>query len=593
MTNRPPSRDGATTGRAEWGSDVVVEMMQAYHIDYAPTNLGATFRGLLDSLVTFGENNPEVIECLHEEIAVSIAHGYARVTDRPLVALVHNVVGTLHAAMAIYDAYAGRAPMIIMSGTGPMSLQGRRPWIDWVHTALVQGNLVRDYVKWDDQPHDPLSVPESFMRGYRVAMTEPKGPVYITLDAGWQEAKLDNPIPIPDVSLFDPPTRMMADPDALRRVAQMLNEAELPLIVAGRVGKNRDAVGALVELAEAGGISVVDAGGSLNFPNTNHLDATDTDLLLKADFILLLETDQAENVLVDRNRYTRETWSRIQENAKVASIGTSEVWIRSTIMDFGKLYPKEISILGDTSLAIPQLTEDLNAVMAADPGSEARKASRIATVEASRAEAQAVWKEELDAVYAGSGINHARISAELWKLIEKDKWVFAGGSAGWPRRIWTMDRPGSVMGAGGAAALGTSLPKSVGSALAAKQEGGFGVSFNGDGDMLYVPTTVWTAVHHKIPMLVVVLDNGGYVGEGGHVSWTSEHRGRSTARADIAVDIKSPRIDLPSLAAAQGAYVEGPVEDGADLGPALERAYNVMKEQSTIAVVVVRVNYGG
>ena len=176
MTNRPPSRDGATTGRAEWGSDVVVEMMQAYHIDYAPTNLGATFRGLLDSLVTFGENNPEVIECLHEEIAVSIAHGYARVTDRPLVALVHNVVGTLHAAMAIYDAYAGRAPMIIMSGTGPMSLQGRRPWIDWVHTALVQGNLVRDYVKWDDQPHDPLSVPESFMRGYRVAMTEPKGP---------------------------------------------------------------------------------------------------------------------------------------------------------------------------------------------------------------------------------------------------------------------------------------------------------------------------------------------------------------------------------------------------------------------------------
>ena len=355
MTNRPPSRDGATTGRAEWGSDVVVEMMQAYHIDYAPTNLGATFRGLLDSLVTFGENNPEVIECLHEEIAVSIAHGYARVTDRPLVALVHNVVGTLHAAMAIYDAYAGRAPMIIMSGTGPMSLQGRRPWIDWVHTALVQGNLVRDYVKWDDQPHDPLSVPESFMRAYRVAMTEPKGPVYITLDAGWQEAKLDNPIPIPDVSLFDPPTRMMADPDALRRVAQMLNDAELPLIVAGRVGKNRDAVGALVELAEAGGIPVVDAGGSLNFPNTNHLDATDTDLLLKADFILLLETDQAENVLVDRNRYTRETWSRIQENAKVASIGTSEVWIRSTIMDFGKLYPKEISILGDTSLAIPQL----------------------------------------------------------------------------------------------------------------------------------------------------------------------------------------------------------------------------------------------
>lgn len=593
MTNHQPPRNGAIPGKAEWGSDVVVEMMQAYKIPFAPTNLGATFRGLLDSIVTFGENNPPVIETLHEEIAVSIAHGYARVTDRPLVALVHNVVGTLHAAMAIYDAYAGRAPMIVMSGTGPMSLEGRRPWIDWVHTALVQGNLVRDYTKWDDQPHDPQSVPESFMRAYRVAMTEPKGPVYITLDAAWQEAKLDKSIPIPDVSYYDPPTRMMADPDALKRVAAMLNEAELPIIVAGRTGKHRDTVAALVELAEAGGISVVDAGGALNFPNTNHLDATDTDLMLKADFVLLLEADQAENVLVDRNRYTRETWSKIKENAKVASIGTSEVWIKATIMDFGKLYPKEISVLGDTSLAIPQLTEDLKEVMAADSGSAARKTARIATVDASRAAAQKEWKEQIDAVYAGSAINHARISNELWKLISKDKWVFAGGSAGWPRRIWTMDRPGSVMGAGGSAALGTSLPKSIGSALAAKEEGGFGVSFNGDGDMFYVPTSIWTAVHHKIPQLLIVLDNGGYVGEGGHVSWTSEHRGRSTAHSDIAVDIKGPRMDISALAAAQGAHVEGPIEDGADLGPALERAYKVMKEQSTIAVVVVKVNYGG
>ena len=147
-------------GQMEWGSDVVVEMMKRYGIEYAPTNLGATFRGLLDSLINYGDNEmPEIIECLHEEIAVAIAQGYAKVTDKPAVALVHNVVGTLHASMAIYDAYVSKAPMIVMSGTGPMSLDGRRPWIDWVHTALVQGNLVRDFVKFDDQPHDPFSVP--------------------------------------------------------------------------------------------------------------------------------------------------------------------------------------------------------------------------------------------------------------------------------------------------------------------------------------------------------------------------------------------------------------------------------------------------
>src|SRR5438105_14011115 len=166
-------------GKSEFGSDVVVEMMQAYGIKYAPTNLGGTFRGLLDSVLNFGHNQtPEIIECLHEEIAVSIANGYSKATGELSVALVHNVVGTLHASMAIYDAYVAHTPVLVMSGTGPMKLSTRRPWIDWVHTALVQGNLVRDYVKWDDQPWDAESVPESFMRAYRIAMTEPKGPVY-------------------------------------------------------------------------------------------------------------------------------------------------------------------------------------------------------------------------------------------------------------------------------------------------------------------------------------------------------------------------------------------------------------------------------
>src|SRR5436190_13487531 len=228
---------------AEWGSDVVVDMMKAYGIKYAPLNLGGTYRGLLHSIVNYGNNQtPETIECLHEEIAVGVAHGYAKATGEPTVACVHNVVGTMHAAMAIYEAYVSKVPLIVMSGTGPMSIPQRRPWIDWVHTALVQGNLVRDYVKWDDQPHDSASVPESFMRAYRVANTEPKGPVYLALDAGWQEEQLSAPIAIPDVRKYAPPTAVQADPGALRRIAQILAEAELPIILADRVGRNPSAV---------------------------------------------------------------------------------------------------------------------------------------------------------------------------------------------------------------------------------------------------------------------------------------------------------------------------------------------------------------
>ena len=280
-------------GRAEFGSDVVVEMMQAYGMKYAILNLGGTFRGALDSIVNFGENkNPQVIECLHEEIAVSIAIGYANVTGHPAVAFVHNVVGTLHASMNIYDAYVSHAPVIVMSGTGPMSLPLRRPGIDWVHSALIQGNLVRDYVKWDDQPHDAASFPESFIRAVRVATTAPQGPVYIALDAGWQEVQVEKPIDIPDISRLEAPTRVQGDPAAMQRVADLLVNAQNPILMAGDVGRDRAAVQSLIDLAEAGNLAVLDLGGGrgvLNFPNTHRLDATGTNLLTQADVVVMLE----------------------------------------------------------------------------------------------------------------------------------------------------------------------------------------------------------------------------------------------------------------------------------------------------------------
>jgi thiamine pyrophosphate-dependent acetolactate synthase large subunit-like protein len=576
-------------GKAEWGSDVIVEMMQRYGIEYAPTNLGATFRGLLDSIINFGENKmPEVIECLHEEIAVSIAHGYARVTGKPAVALVHNVVGTLHATMAIYNAYVDRAPMIIMSGTGPMSLKGRRPWIDWVHTALVQGNLVRDYVKWDDQPHDPESLPESFIRGYRVAMTEPKGPVYIALDAAWQEAKLSEPVTIPDITQYGLPTRMQGDPTSLTRTAELLINADSPLIIADRVGANPEAVKSLVQLAEAGSIPVLDNGGALNFPNNHPLDVTGTDAISQSDVIVLMDVQQVEATLTTFNRYTREIENKVRPGTKIINIGVSDLWIRSTTMDFGRLYPLELSITADTSLAIPQITEDIRTILEQNPGKKDLLAKRQSKTRERSEAAKRRWQAEAEKQFGQKPISLARLAQEAWNVVKGENWILAGDSAGWARRLWQMDRPGSVMAGQAAAALGTTMPKAVGAGLAAKKGGGFCVVFQSDGDLLYVPSSIWTAVHHKIPLLVLLVDNGGYIGEGEHVSWTSEHRGRSTAKKDIATEIKNPRFDFAGLARAQGAYTEGPIEDPSELGAAIRRAFHVMKEDSTFALVWVK-----
>lgn len=578
-------------GRAEWGSDVVVEMMQAYGMEYAMVNLGGTFRGVLDSIVNFGENqHPQVIECLHEEIAVAVAIGYSKVTGKPSVALVHNVVGTLHASMNIYDAYVSQTPVIIMSGTGPMSQPLRRPWIDWVHTALVQGNLVRDYVKWDDQPHDAASFPESFIRAVRVATTEPQGPVYIALDAGWQEVHLEAPIEIPDLSRLEAPTRLQGDPVALRRTAELLANAQNPVLVAGNVSRKPEAVQSLVELAEVGNFPVMDLGGGLNFPNTHRLDATGTNLLSQADVLVLLDLGQADRTLTIPSRYPRgPKESRLKPGAQVVNISLQEQFIRSTMLSYGRLYPVDLNIGADTSVAIPELTQLVRAQLGAQPNQAEVLSQRAQWVEAARATVRKRWEEEYAGKENSRPISHARLAQETWNVIKDDKWFLSGDADGWLRRLWKMDRLGSLVDGGGAAGLGIGLPRSVGIGLAAKEQGGFCVAYDGDGDFLYVPTSIWTAVHHHIPVLLFVLDNGGYMGEGGHVSWTAEQRDRSTANSHVAVHIDNPRINFAGLAREQGAYAEGPIEDPNELGPAIQRAYDAMKKDSTMAVVQVRV----
>src|SRR3954454_20856770 len=191
--------------KAQYGSDVVVDLMQRFGIEYASLNPGSSFRGLHDSIVNYGQNNPQIITCQHEEIAIQIAHGYARVPGRPMVAIVHDVVGLLHGAMAVYYAHLDRVPLMLMGATGPMDTTRRRPLIDWTHTALVQGNAVRDFVRWDDQPFTIDGFPDSFARANRICQTNPQGPVYLCWDAGLQEDALDHEVPLPNPARSQPP----------------------------------------------------------------------------------------------------------------------------------------------------------------------------------------------------------------------------------------------------------------------------------------------------------------------------------------------------------------------------------------------------
>jgi hypothetical protein len=141
----------AGVNAAGFGSDVVAETLRALDIPYVALNPGASYRGLHDSLVNYlGNEQPQMLLCLHEESAVAIAQGYAKVTGRAMGAIVHSNVGLMHATMAIFNAWCDRMPVLVLGATGPVDAVKRRPWIDWIHTARDQGALIRGYVKWDD-----------------------------------------------------------------------------------------------------------------------------------------------------------------------------------------------------------------------------------------------------------------------------------------------------------------------------------------------------------------------------------------------------------------------------------------------------------
>src|SRR5258707_10114165 len=216
--------------KERWASDLIVDLRHAYELRHAALNPGASYRGLHDSIVNYGQNRPTMMLCQHEETAVQIAHGYAKASGQPMVAILHNLVGLLHANMAIYYAYIDRVPVFIVGATGPMDETKRRPRIDWVHTAQNQGEAVRNYTNWGYQPHTIDGVPEAFARAYAVMMSEPRGPIYMCYDAWLQEQKLEHEVPLPPAHAAKVPSRLAPGPKALAAAADLLAPAKNPVI---------------------------------------------------------------------------------------------------------------------------------------------------------------------------------------------------------------------------------------------------------------------------------------------------------------------------------------------------------------------------
>src|SRR5687767_9265316 len=548
-----------------WASDVIVDMLHAYELPYAALNPGASYRGLHDSMVNYGGNRPVMMLCQHEETAVQIAHGYAKASGKPMVAILHNLVGLLHANMAVYYAYADRAPVFIIGATGPMDETKRRPRIDWIHSALVQGEAVRAYTKWDYQPTVIDGVPESFARAYSVMMTEPRGPIYMCYDAWMQEQPLAHQVPLPPPGAAKMPARIAPEPKALEDAAALLSAAKRPVILAEYVGRDPEGFHALVELAETLGTPVYDVNSRLNFPSRHpHNLSMVKDVFREADLVLCLDTRDWERATTELVSTTRQVTSLVPDGARWIDIGFGDLELSSWAMDYQRLAHADLRILGDTTLAIPALTKLLKVDQ---KRVAARKESIVKRSKALHAKWQAEAKEDWDA----SPMSVPRLAAEVWSAIKGEDWVLTAGTLDeWARKLWDFERP--YRHAGKSLGTATQLGISLGVALAHRGSGRLVVDLQPDGDLMFDAGALWVAAKHRIPLLVVMFNNRAYYNDWEHQIRMAKLRGTPVERAHIGMDMVDPAPDFASMAKAMGWYAEGPIERPGDVAAALKRA---------------------
>src|SRR5262245_44652834 len=214
----PPALDARIVERP--GSDFMVDVLKTLNLEYITTNPGSSFQGLHESIINYGDNKtPELLTCCHEESAVGMAHGWAKIEGKPIMALLHGTVGLQHASMAIYNAYADRVPIYIVVGNH-MDAGARPARLNWYPSAQDMAAIVRDCVKWDDAPISLAGFANSAVRAYRIGMTPPMGPVLVVMDSELQEKPIaESNLRIPRLTMTAPPS---GDIGAVRDAARML-----------------------------------------------------------------------------------------------------------------------------------------------------------------------------------------------------------------------------------------------------------------------------------------------------------------------------------------------------------------------------------
>jgi acetolactate synthase-1/2/3 large subunit len=541
-----------------YGSDAIAEMLRNLDLPYIALNPGASYRGLHDSIVNYlGNRAPQMILCLHDETAVSLAQGYCKASDRMMAAALHSNVGLMHATMPIFNAWCDRTPVLIIGATGAWDAAKRRPWIEWIHTCSDQAGLIRNYTKWDNQPGSVLAAAEALLRASQIAQTAPRGPVYVNLDVTLQEQELERLPDLPDVSRFPVPQSPQPAANSMSAAARLLSDAKRPVMLAGRCSRRLDAWKARVALAEKLEMPVLtNIKIAAAFPTDhrlhpvppgNRLSPEAKKMIAEADVILSLDW-------LDLGGTLKQAFGGKAPAAKIIQVSCDAHSHRGWSMDYHVLPPVDVYLMCEADAATPLLID------AVEP--------RNARPELPQPKIPGATDRELTLAGVGAALEAA--TRGLDRCITRLPLGWHGGYA-------HFRHPLDYIGFDGGGGVGAGPGITVGAALALKGSGRIPVGLCGDGDFLMGNTAIWTAVHYGIPCMIIVCNNRSYYNDERHQEHVAVSRRRPAANAWIGQRIEQPDIDIAAMARSQGATAFGPIVTVDAMNDATQRGVEIVR----------------
>ena len=559
------------------GSDLMVQVLKDMELEYVAGNPGSSFEGLQESFINYGNppnKLPEFITALHEESAVTMAHGYAKAEGKPMIALLHGTIGVQHAAMSIYQAYYDRTPILMIAGRDEGFIQA--------HTAHDMAAMVRSFTKWDAQPKTLEESLTALQRAYNEAITPPMGPTLVVLDTELQKEEARE-LKVP---AYRPPQIAGIDAGKAREIAKGLLDAQNPRIEVRRL-RTAQGVKLSVELAELVGAPTGTGAttGPMSFPQRHPLCGPGASTAY--DYTLGLEIPAAQ--------------------ASIVGPGLATLLARDTAnVGFGGIVPAAggrgarggagaataAAIQADAEASLPLLIEEVKRQLTADKRRliEERKAKHAEANRKARIEAITQAVETKRNGWDSSPVATARVYGELWPLIRNEDWCLAspsGFSGAHHVQLWDHNKPYSYLGGQGAGGMGYGAPAAVGAALAAKSRNRIVINIQTDGDLNYAPGVLWTAVHHKLPLLTVMHNNRAWHQELMFVEYMCGVRGRGTERGHIGTSLRDPFIDYSKMAAGYGMAAEGPISDPGKLAAAFKRGLDSAKRGEPYLIDVI------